>query len=157
MKLTDYYRMERLPESKSKYRFDCTASTGNYEPFEARKPQRGHDKRFKFYYGGMPDTFNANAKKKADRVISDRTNISSVFTPDLDNHLLGYGDTVNTNDALLFLFADDYKVIEVFVARGLKNNTKGLFALFVNGELADEIQTLRQQAKPTNIFELKAV
>ena len=124
-------------------------STGGYEPFEERA-QRGRDKRFKFYYGGTPDTFTANAQRKADRVITDTTNISSVFTPDLDNPLLGYGDTVGTNDALLFVFSEDYKQIEVFVARGLKNHVKGLFALFTDGELADEMECLRQQANPTN-------
>lgn len=149
MKLTDYYKMVKLPTCKSKLRFDCVASTGGYEPFEERAA-RGRDKRFKFYYGGTPDTFTANAQRKADRVITDTTSISSVFTPDLDNPLLGYGDTVGTGDALLFLFSEDYRQIEIFVARGLKNHAKGLFALFVDGELADEMERLRQQAKPTN-------
>ena len=149
MKLTDYYKMAKLPTCKSKLRFDCVASTGGYEPFEERAA-RGRDKRFKFYYSGTPDTFTANAQRKADRVITDTTNISSVFAPDLDNPLLGYGDTVGTGDALLFLFSDDYRQIEIFVARGLKNHAKGLFALFADGELADEMEYLRQQAKPTN-------
>lgn len=149
MKLTDYYKMVKLPTCKSKLRFDCVASTGGYEPFEERA-QRGRDRRFKFYYGGTPDTFTANAQRKADRVITDTTSISSVYTPDLDNPLLGYGDAVGTGDALLFLFSDDYRQIEIFVARGLKNHVKGLFALFDDGELADEMECLRQQAKPTN-------
>ena len=149
MKLTDYYKMAKLPTCKSKLRFDCVTSTGGYEPFEERS-QRGRDKRFKFYYGGTPDTFSADAQRKADRVITDTTNISSVYTPDLDNPLLGYGDVAHTNDALLFLFSEDYREIEIFVARGLKNHQKGLFSLFADGELADEVEQLRQQAKPTN-------
>lgn len=149
MKLTDYYKMAKLPNCTSKLRFDCVTSTGGYEPFEERA-QRGRDKRFKFYYSGTPDTFTANAKRKAERVITDTTNISSVYTPDLDNPLLGYGDTVGTNDALLFVFNEGYTQIEVFVARGLKNHSKGLFALFADGELLDEMAALRQQAIPTN-------
>lgn len=149
MKLTDYYKMAKLPTCKSKLRFDCIASTGGYELFEERA-QRGRDKRFKFYYGGTPETFSANAQRKADRTITDTINISSVYTPDLDNPLLGYGDAVTTNDALLFLFSEDYKQIEIFVARGLKNHQKQLFFLFVDGELDNEIEQLRQQAKPTN-------
>lgn len=149
MKLTDYYKMAKLPTSKSKLRFDCIASTGGYEPFEERA-QRGRDKRFKFYYGGTPDTFTANAQRKAEMVITDTTSISSVYTPDLDNSLLGYGDVANTNDALLFLFSEDYNQIEIFVARGLKNLKNGLFIFFADGELADEMENLRQQAKPTN-------
>ena len=148
MKLTDFYKMTKLPNCKSKLRFDCIASTGEYEPFEERA-QRGRDKRFKFYYGGTPDTFTAEAQKKTDRVITDTTNISGVYTPDLDNPLLAYGDVANTDDALLFLFSEDYRQIEIFVARGMKNHVKGLFALFADGELNDEIARLRALAKPT--------
>lgn len=149
MKLTDYYQMAKLTNSKSKLRFDCIASTGGYEPFEARA-QRGRDKRFKFYLVCTPDTFSGNAKRKADFAFTDSSSISSVYTPDLDNPMMGYGDVDTTNDALLFLFGEDYKSVEVFVARGLKNHQKGLFTLFVDGELTEEMDRLRQQAKPTN-------
>lgn len=63
MKLTDYYKMAKLPTCKSKLRFDCVASTGGYEPFE-EKAQRGRDKRFKFYYGGTPDHSRPTPKGK---------------------------------------------------------------------------------------------
>lgn len=152
MKLTDYYKMAKLPDCKSKLRFDCVASTGGYDPFEERA-QRCRQKRFKFYLTKTPDTFTADAKRKADMVITDTINLSSVYTPDLDHPLMGYGDMVNTNDALLFLFSEDYKQIEVFVARGLKNHPIGLFNVFVDGEFADEIEQLRQQAKPTNAYD----
>ena len=148
MKLTDYYKLQEIRIVKS-HRFDCTASTGGYEPFEAMA-LTSRVKRFFCYYNGVPDTFNAQAKRKADKALTNGDSISSVFTPDLDNPLLGYGDMKGTNDALLFLFAEDYKGVEVFVARGLKNHVKGLFALFADGELADEMECLRQQAKPTN-------
>lgn len=147
MKLTDYYKMQEIKVVKS-HRFDCIASTGEYEPFEAIA-LRGRDKRFFFYYNGVPDTFSADAKRKAERAITNSNNISSVFIPDLDNPLLGFGDVVNTNDALLFLFSEDYRQIEVFVARGYKHNVKQLFALFADGELSRELETLREQAKPT--------
>ena len=112
--------------------------------------QRCKDKRFKFYYGKTPEQFKADAKRKSGAAITDGTNLTSVYTPDLDSPLLGYGDMKGTNDALLFLFADDYTGVEVFVARGLKNHVKALFTLFADGELADEMECLRQQAKPTN-------
>lgn len=148
MKITDYYKMKEIKVVKS-HRFDCTASTGEYEPFEAIA-QRGRDKRFFFYYSGVPDTFSADAKRKADRAITNTNSISSVFIPDLDTPLIGFGDVADTNDALLFLFGEDYKQVEVFVARGLKHNVKQLFALFVDGELDTEIEQLRAEAKPTN-------
>lgn len=149
MKLTDYYKMAKLPNCKSKLRFDCVASTSGYEPFEQRA-QRGRDKRFKFYYGGTPDTFSADAQRKAERAITDGSNISSVYIPDIDAPLMGYGDVVGTNDALLFLFTEDYKQIEIFVGRGLKNNAQTLYYLLADGDLDEEIKALREQAKPTN-------
>lgn len=149
MKLTDYYKMAKLPTCKSKSRFDCIASTREYEPFE-ELAQRCLQKRFKFYLTKVPDNFKNKAERKADWVISDTKNISSVYTPDLDNPLLGYGDVANTNDALLFLFNEDYTTIDVFVARGLKQNQLALYVLFADGELDDEIAQLRKQAKPTN-------
>lgn len=149
MILTDYYKMAKLPNSKSKLRFDCVASTGGYEPFEQRA-QRTREKRFKFYYGGTPDAFKAEAQRKADMAITDTTNISSVYVPDLEHHLFGYGDVEHTNDALLFLFNEDYTEIEIFIARGYKNEKTNLFNALVDGGFDDEIARLREQAEPTN-------
>lgn len=148
-RLTDYYKMEKLPGCKSKYRMDCVASTHSYEPFEERA-MRGRDKRFKFYLSNTPDTFAADVKRKTDMAITDGSNISSIFTPDLDNPLMGHGNVNGTNDALLFIFSEDYRSVEVFVARDLKNNEKGLYFLFTDGELDEEIARLRQQSTPTN-------
>lgn len=147
MILTDYYKMEEVKVRKS-HRFDCTASTGGYNPFEAIA-SRSRDKRFFIYYNGIPDSFSANAQRQADRAITNGDNLSSVYIPDLDTPLMGYGDMQGTNDALLFLFKEDYKQMEIFVARGYKNNVKGLFALFAEGELSAETDRLRQQARPT--------
>ena len=80
-------------------------------------------------------------------VLTNGKNISSVFIPSLDEPLKGYGDTANTDDALLFNFSDDYKRLEIFVARGYRNNQKQLFDLFLDGELDDEISTLKKRAK----------
>ena len=148
MKLTDYYKLQEIKLVKSR-RFDCIASTHGYPPFE-EIANASTVKRFFCYYNGIPDSFNAKVKRETDRAITNRKNISSVFIPDLNNPLLGYGDVKDTNDALLFVFSEDYKQIEVFIARGMKNNVKGLFALFADGELAREMESLRQQAKPTN-------
>ena len=148
MILTDYYLMKEIKRLKS-HRFDCTASTGGYDPFEAIAA-RSKDKRFFFYYNGVPDTFSARAQRKADRVITNSQNISSVYIPDLKgNPLKGYGDVKGTSDALLFLFADDYKQIELFVARGFKNNVKNLCTLFVDGELEGDIVKIKEMATPT--------
>lgn len=149
MKLTDYYKMAKLPGSRSKSRFDCVASTGSYDPFEERAA-RGREGRFKFYYSTTPTIFKAEARRKADYVITDTTNISSVYFPDASFPLLGRGDVAGTNDGLLFRFNKDFTEVEVFVARGLKNCMAGMFMLFTDGELSDEMEELRKRAKPTN-------
>lgn len=141
MIITDYYLMKELKVIKS-HRLDCVASTDSYPPFEYIA-QRSRCKRFFLYYNGVPDTFSMNAQRKADRAITNGNSISSVFIPDLENPLLGYGDTQGTNDALLFQFSPDYKQLEIFVARGYKNNVKGLFNLFSDGELSDEIEQIK--------------
>lgn len=143
MILTDYYLMKEMKVLKS-HRLDCVASTGEYLPFEAIA-QRARDKRFFLYYNGVPDTFSADAKRKADRVITNGENISSVYIPDLEIPFLGYGDMKGTNDALLFLFSEDYKQLEIFIARGYKNDVRGLFTLFVDGELDAEMGKLRKR------------
>jgi hypothetical protein len=145
MILTDYYRMQELKPIKS-HRLDCTASTGNYEPFEVIA-QRARNKRFFVYYTDVPDSFIEDAKRGADKALTNGKSISSIFVPDLNNPLYGYGDTKGTDDALLFLFGDGYTTLDIFVARGYKNNVKGLFNLFLDGELGDEIEELRKAAK----------
>jgi len=142
--LTDYYKAEKLPESKSKMRYDVTASTGNYEPFEVLlKNKKGE---MFFYYGDVPDNFNSHVKRQAEKCITKGKNISSVFVPDV-NLPFAYGDVNNTSDAILINFSDNYTIIEIFVARGQRNNKRNLFFLLSDGELQNEIETLRKNAK----------
>ncbi len=143
MILNDYYKAEKLPESKSKLRYDVTSSTGTYEPFEALKNKK--DELF-FYYGDVPENFNSQVKRKADKCITKTKNISSVFVPDV-TLLYAYGDVNHTLDGLLLIFSEDYTTIEIFVARGQRNNKRSLYVLLSDGELQNEIEILRKNAK----------
>lgn len=147
--LTDYYRLRRLPEfaENKTPRYDCIASTESYPHFELIA-QRSRVKRFFFYYNGVPGTFSNHAKEKAERVITNTRNISSVFIPSLNKPHLGFGDVHGTLDALLFIFSSDYTEIELFVARGYKSNQKQLYNLLYDNELMDELNTLRSRAVP---------
>lgn len=131
MKLTDYYKMERLQEFSSNKtpRFDCVASTQEYPLFE-EIAARSRVKRFFCYYNGVPDSFSEHAKQKAERTITNGRHISSVFIPNLDFPLLGHGDVRGTQDALLFVLSPDYKSMELFIARGYKNDQEGYFSFF---------------------------
>lgn len=143
MILTDYYKAEKLPQSKSKYRFDVTASTGNYEPLEALKNKKNE---LFFYYGDVPNNFNSHVKRQAEKCITKTKNISSVFVPDI-SLLFAYGDINYTTDAILLIFNETYSIIEIFVARGQRNNKRNLYFLLCDGELQIEIEILRKNAK----------
>ena len=164
MILTDYYRFERLEDTISKLRVDCTASTKNYEPLEekrATKAFRHTDKRdgcnvddLFCYFGDVPEQFGGDVHRKADKALSKSNNISSIFTPDPKSNL-GFGDMRGTADALLFVFTDAQPVndrlqagavIEVFVARGYAKDRVALYNELSDGLLDEEMDYLRQQA-----------
>jgi len=143
MILNDYYQFKKLPNQKSKYRFDCVSCSGNYNPFEILRNKKG---KLFVYYTDVPDNFNAIAKRKADKSINKGKNISSVFVPDIES-LFAYGDMRGTKDALLIVFNADYTEMELFIAGGQKNNRIALYNLLSDGELNNEIEILRKQAK----------
>ena len=145
MILTDYYRMERLPHTKSKHRFDCLKSTKTYPQLEELRNKEG---RLFFYFSDVPDTFNAKAQRRADKAITKTKSISSVYIPDIRaNAHLGYGDFKGTQDAMLFVIEPDYSAFDLLIARGQKNNRVGLFQLLADGELDKEIAVLKKRAK----------
>jgi hypothetical protein len=139
MILTDYYKFEKLPEQKSKLRIDCTASSNSYPEFEALRNKEGN---LFVYFGDVPDRFAGNIHRKADKAITKVNNISSVFVPDV-KRLIGFGDVRGTQDALLIAFNATYTDIDVYVARGQKNNVRQLFNLFADNELEKEMLELK--------------
>ena len=147
MIITDYYRMVRLQEyaNNKTPRFDCIASTGEYPMFQDMAA-RSKVKRFYCYYNGIPDSFSNRARQKAERAITTTKNISSVFIPNINKPLFGYGDVKGTQDAILFVFSADYNLMEIFIARGYKPQQKALYASMMRGDLNDEIIRIRQHA-----------
>ena len=144
MILTDYYKGEKLPETKAKTRYDVTCSYGSYEYFETKlKTKKGG---LSFHFGDTPDHFKFSGRQKPDKCISKTDNISSVFVPDV---LLpfGFGDINHTADAILLIFSNDWQTIEIFIARGQRNNRRNLYHLLCDNELDHEIEILRNDAK----------
>ncbi len=164
MILTDYYRFERVA-TKAKHRMDCTASTNSYPEFEDRrkaKAQRATEKRDAINVGDLliywvaPDGhIRADRKRKADRSITiNSDNLSSVYNVQRDNDCwFAFGDFKGTADALIFFYdvtevngtIQAGAVIEVFVARGWADKCNMLCNLYLDGELDEEIETLRKQ------------
>jgi hypothetical protein len=147
MILTDLYRFEKLPDCKSKLRIDCTASTSSYNPLEELKNKKGE----LFLYLGDNTYTKAGQERKADLALSRTSHISSVYTPDIEKNLW-YGDFKGTADALLFVCHNATMpdgrlqagaVIEIFIARGQRNNRVSLYNLLCDGEIDNEMELLR--------------
>lgn len=153
MILTDYYKAQKLTDANS--RFDITASTGEYDLFETLLINK-----LKFNIGGL--SFNCGQRpdkwggKKTDMAITKGShNVTSVKRPNLETPF-AYGDVHGSNDGVIIVFNPDYKetgitIIEIFIARGLRNDTDGLWELFTDGELNHEIEALRKRAVTKNV------
>ncbi len=148
MILTDLYTGQKLTESK--FRFDITASTGEYDSFENLLINKK-----KFNIGGLSFNYVPRSKdwkgKETDFAITKgNQNITSVKRPDIESNF-AFGDINGTNDGCIIAYNHDYKqfginTIEIFIARGCKNDTNGLWNLFTDGELDHEIEALRKRA-----------
>ena len=164
MILSDYYHFDKVAK-KSATRLDCTASTGSYPEFEdkrATKPTKANDRRdatnvgdLVIYLGDVPKQYGGNAQRKADKSLTIKgKNLSSMYVPDVTNNF-AYGDVRGTTDALLFVFDNlvivDGRVIsgglDVFVARGKSRDRVSLYNLLCDGELDEEISSLKEMAK----------
>ena len=93
----------------------------------------------------VPQKFNGGIYRRANKAITKGKNISSIFVPDILLNI-AYGDIMGTKDAILILFEEDYKTIEMFIARGQKNNRLNLWQMLFDGELNDEISKLKNVA-----------
>lgn len=169
MNLTDRYIFSRVV-NLSKTRLDCTASTESYPIFEekrATKLQRATAKKdgvnvgdLIAYFIDVPGRFGGDVHRKAKKsfAVKDKT-VTSIFKP-YPNSRFAYGDVEGTADALLFVFHDLVVVdgtvqsgsLEVFVARGLKKNSKTLCLLACDGGLDDEMDELRSKSTPAPCY-----
>lgn len=148
MILTDYYKAEKLTEAKCRY--DISASTQSYDFFENLLiNKRG------FNIGGhsincvsRPDRWKTSKPSLA--LTKGSSNITSIKRPDLESNI-AFGDINGSKDGCIIVFNENYKSqgitrIEIFIARGLRNDTNGLWNFFVDGELNHEVENLRDSA-----------
>ena len=148
MIFTDYYKGALLTDAKSRY--DVTHSTGGYPLFEMLfiNKQKFNVGGLSFNYTLRPQRFKGNEKRLAEMIISKgNSSVSSIYVPNLHKHYIGYGDVKTTNDAMVILFDEDKKTIELFIARGLKHDKQQLFSEVSTGEYDEEIEAIRQNAK----------
>lgn len=153
MIFTDYYKGEKLTDAKSRY--DITASTGEYDYFENLLiNKRGYNVGgLSFNLVARPDRWKGTRTDLAITKGSD--NITSVKRPNIEINV-AYGDIKGKKDGCIIVFNSDFKqtgitTIELFIARGLRNDTNSLWDLFTDGELNHEIEALRQKAVTKNV------
>lgn len=150
MLITDYYRAVQV--AKSLTRFDVDKSSESYQRYESfMKNQIGFNKGgLSFHFSKVPDSFNMRAKDKPDMAITKTENISSVFNPNPKSQF-GHGDNKDTNDAILIILGkgEDGGVnqIEIFVCRGQKHYQLNLYRSLCDGDLDEEIEKFRHEAK----------
>lgn len=150
MLITDYYKAVQI--AKSKTRFDVKASSESYQKYEDfMKNQIGFNKGgLSFHFSKIPDSFNMRAKDKPDMAITKTENISSVFMPN-PKLPFGHGDNKDTNDAILIILGNGenggVNQIEIFVCRGQKHHQVNLYRLLCDGDLDEEIEHFRKNAK----------
>jgi hypothetical protein len=148
MILTDYYKGQKLTDAKS--RFDIVASSGDYDLFESLLiNKRG------FNIGGLsfnlvsrPDRWKSKNASLA--ICKGSHNITSLLRPDLSLNF-AFGDINGKLDAVVFIFNSDWKeaginTLEIFIARGLRNDLNSLWDLLIDGELDVEIEIFRKKA-----------
>jgi len=145
MIITDYYFAQKTIGRKTRY--DIIHSSGSYEYFEhilvnKKEPNVGGHS---LYIVDRPARWGNRWERQSDKAITKSTmNISSIIIPDPEI-CLGYGDVNSTNDALIIEFSPDWTYVEIFVARGLKNNKLNIYQLVVDGELDEEMESFRNK------------
>ena len=139
MLITDYFKFQK---GTGKTRFDETASTQNYPPFNNLRNKEG--KLFLYFTPYQKRNAKANPSRLPDYQISKQTNISGIFGLSF-NSCFGYGDVRGTQDAILFIFNKELTCMEVFIIRGRKRNKENLFTLLTEGELDEEINFIRKK------------
>lgn len=146
MILTGYYRFEKLQDIKSKTRIDCTASTGNNSKLESMRNKKGA-----LFIHILKNTYtNPGETNQSDLTLSKKDHISSLYCPVLKFPCY-YGDLHRTTDAIIVVLMNfrmingvvqTGSVVEVYVAKEQRHNSKLLYNNFVNGSLNEEIKYL---------------
>ena len=149
MILTDYY-VFRKRAGGSRFRFDYVRGTNTYVNIEKLINKRGE-----LYLNIGENIYTRDRHNTENLTLSHTKAITKICTQKVGGRLLGYGDWLNTEDAILFVFHDgEYKerkftdntLVEIFIARGQKRAVKRLFFEMSRGLYNPEILAIRRQA-----------
>lgn len=147
-----YYKGVKNPARKM--RFDVVTSYGKYMVFEeGLLNKRGLN------VGGLswnfrleiPNAIGKLKERKGDYYLSKSNHISSIYHV---NKELPYcwGDVMHpstgimTRDAIIIILSPDFQEMEIFVAPGLRNESRIIYQQVCDGLLDNEIEWLRGQS-----------
>lgn len=167
-----YFLLQKLPEEtrqlhkiRSKERLDCTEfadeSVSGYEglqPFVNKKGQL-------FFYLTPARNFVTGQSKRLPvwSLTQSSLNLTSLYIEDFDNSQFAYGYPNASkklsngsdnplydfrSDGYLFILSDDLEQVELIVLPEQRNLISSWYQLLIDGELDEDIQRLRENAKP---------
>lgn len=175
--ITSYYKFKALPDEvkqahgiRSKERLDCThhSHTSN-DAYTGLKPFQNKKGQLALYKTPARDIVKAHSKRMAEWSLNNgQLNLSSIYIEDMDCPEIGYGypnakprlsnGQLNPlfdyrNDGYLFLLNDDYTEIEVLIIENGRNLIGSYYQLMIDGGLNEQLQNLREQARPFFIYD----
>ena len=150
---------------KAKTRLDCIACTGGYAGFEvlrATKQQRETAFRDALDIGDLICYLNKRPEHFRDTIGTPSivmtkkggNNLSTIYVPYLQKGV-GFGDFVNTNDAIIFILRDitmstgkigPNAMVEVYIAKNMGVYARDLCSRVMQGIYNTELITLKQKA-----------
>lgn len=166
-----YYKLVQIPEPyksengiRSKARLDCTVFSdlveGGYNGLTNFVNSKGQ---LILYKTKASNFVSADRKRLAEWSLTNNQNLSSIYIEDLDYPEIGYGypnpnrslsnGDINPmyefcNDGYLFLLNRDYTQIELLVIPEGRNLISSYYQMLIDGAFTDQINSLRDQAKP---------
>lgn len=152
-----YYCFEVLSDSikkankiRSKVRLDCTKAHLTGGKIEMLVTAKGQ---VCVYPCEPEEVVKANTKRHGIINLTNGTNFSTVFTPDLDFKDYGFGDF--RNDALLFILNANLSKIEMLVFEEMRYYQKALYEKLIDGEFDKVIENLRETAEPIYNYKIE--
>ena len=167
-----YYLLQKLPEEsrqlhkiKSQCRYDCIHfNDETVSGYEGLKPFVNHKGQLFFYLTPARQFVTAQSKRIAEWSLTQSSlNLTSLYIEDFSNPQFAFGypnasqklsnGSENPlygfrSDGYLFILSDDLEQVELIVLPDQRNLISSWYQLLIDGELEEDINRLRQNAKP---------
>jgi len=151
--ISAYYKFIALPDEvkkihkiRSKHRLDCVKYNDHIEFKKSLSNFINHKGQLFFFLTKAIEFVKADSKRITDLALTNGQNFTSLYIEDLDFQAYAYGDY--GNEGLLFILNPGFTVIEMVVVKNGRNLIRLYYQKLIDGELDQEIDYFRDQAKP---------